>query len=88
MTREKLPETLRMDYFLVKLPEFSEEDDGLIENSDHDGRVIVEMVGESCNTLKKGDDILISNPPQVIVKFEVNGSDYIVMRERDVIGIW
>jgi len=89
--REKLPTRLLKDFFITKLPELSEEEVtvGLIDTSDEEeNNVIVVMVGEECSLIKEGDNVLLPAGAQVVSSFETQEGDYIVLRERDVMGVW
>ena len=89
--REKLPTRLLKDYFIVKLPELSEEEatEGLIDTSDEEeNNVIVTVAGEDCIFLKEGDNVMLPQGAQVVTSFNLQDGDYVILRERDVIGIW
>lgn len=89
--REKLPTRLVKDYFIVKLPELSEEEatEGLIDTSNEEqNNVIVTVAGEDCGFIKEGDNVILPQGSQVVSSFELEDGDYVILRERDVIGIW
>ena len=89
--REKLPTRLLKDFFITKLPELSEEEatEGLIDTSDEEqNNVIVEMTGEDCAFIKKGDNVLLPAGAQVVSSFQTQEGDYVILRERDVMGVW
>ena len=89
--KEKLPTRLLKDYFIVKLPELSEEEavEGLIDTSDEEqNNVVVTVAGEDCTFIKKGDNVILPQGAQVVTSFNLQDGDYVILRERDVIGIW
>jgi len=91
MKREKLPTRLLKDYFIVKLPELSEEEavEGLVDTSDkEENNVIVTVAGEDCTFVKEGDNVILPQGAQVVTSFKLQDGDYVILRERDVIGIW
>lgn len=94
MKRTELPKQLFKDYFIVMLPELKdEEEEGLVEEKEDDKTVIVTQIGSECSgNLKVGDDVLLGQSTQVVASFtidhETGSKDYVMMRERDVIGVW
>jgi hypothetical protein len=93
MKRTELPSELFKDHFIVMLPDLQEEEEeGLVEEREEDKTVIVAQVGSECSLIKVGDDLLLGQHTQVVASFTIDHEsgtkDYVMMRERDVIGKW
>lgn len=93
MKRTELPKKLFKDHFIVMLPDMpEEEEEGLVEEREDDKTVIVTQTGSECTLVKVGDDVMLGQSTQVVASFTVEHEegkkDYVMMRERDVIGVW
>ena len=89
IVRNEMPKKLFKNNILIKLPKLTEEEEeGLINSEEADGRTIVSMVAETCENVKEGDEVMISSRAQAITMVTIDGWDYAMFRESDVEGIW